>query len=274
MRQIGHYDIEDPGKIQGRDEVHPTDHSLAALRLQHALRAIEGCGGRLLVLGCGAGRYVRALSLARPDLELHGGDLSHLALREAREHDASAYYAALDASTLPYLEGSFGAVVFFDLLEHVPNYQGMLDEIARVLEPGGVLYLFTPLEGKADTLYALLKSSRRVPINRWKRDHVGHVNHFASEDVLQAVWSTGLRVDDVSYGFHVVGQVHDLIDYWQRERSAGGPGALPLSAVHGIARIAFIPTWRLSYLEDRLYTGPLLASGMHLTAHKRSNPGV
>src|SRR5579875_296538 len=152
MRQIGHYNIEDPGKIQGRDEVRPGDRSLAALRLQHALHAIEGQRGRLLVLGCGAGRYVRALAAARPDLELHGGDLSHHALIEARQHDASAYYAGLEASALPYRDDSFGAVVFFDLLEHVPSYQGMLEEIARVLEPGGVLHLFTPLEGKSDTL--------------------------------------------------------------------------------------------------------------------------
>ncbi|HUZ02850.1 MAG TPA: class I SAM-dependent methyltransferase [Thermomicrobiaceae bacterium] len=268
MRQVGGYDIEDVRKIQGRDEVYLYDRSLAGLRLRHALDALAQTRGRLLVLGCGAGRYVRALARVRTDLELHGGDLSLTALHEARGRDARHHYVGLDASRLPYREASFDAVVFFDLLEHVPDYRQMLDEITRVLVPGGVLHLFVPLEAQRGTVYWLLRGSRRLPINRWKRDHVGHVNRFRAEDVLHDVWAAGLEVTDMSYGFHAAGQVHDVVDYWQRERLSGAPGLLPPSAVNLLARLTFIPTWRLSYLEDRLYSGRLLASGLHLTAHK------
>lgn len=268
MRQVGHYDIEDPAKIQGRDEVFSTDRSLAALRLGRALAAIEQVKGRVLVLGCGAGRYVRALARERPDLTLHGGDLSLHALHEARQRDARHHYAALEASALPYQDNVFGAVIFFDLLEHVPAYQEMLAEIVRVLRPDGVLHFFVPLEAKPGTVYTLLRHSRRLPLNRWKRDHVGHINHFVPAQVIRESWDAGINVTDVSYSFHLAGQVHDFVDYWQRERAAGGPGVIPLPAVRTLARLAFIPTWRLSYLEDRLYSGPTLASGLHLTGVK------
>lgn len=270
MRQIGHYDVEDPAKIQGRDEVERGDRSLAGLRLSRALEALSDVAapGRLLVLGCGAGRYVRALARERPDLELHGGDLSLYALREARERDRRDHYVALEASTLPYRDASFVAVVFFDLLEHVPDYRGMLGEIARVLRSGGIFHFFVPLEAKPGTVYSLLRRSRRAPLNRWKRDHVGHINHFVPETVIRDVWEAGLAVDSISYSFHLSGQLHDLVDYWQRERAAGGSGLLPVPAVRALSRIIFIPTWRLSYLEDRLYSGPVLASGLHLTASK------
>lgn len=269
MRRIGRYDVEDPAKIQGRDDVRRDERSLAALRLRGALNALREAHGAVLVLGCGAGRYVRALARERPDLSLHGGDLSLNALGEARRRDGTAAYVALDSTRLPYRAGVFGAVIFFDLLEHVPDYRGMLDEIRRVLAPGGVLHFFVPLEGRPGTIYRLLAGSRRLPINEWKRDHVGHVNHFAGGDVIQAVWGAGLDVTDTWYGFHLAGQLHDLVDYWQRERAAGGPGWLPAPVVRLLARAIFIPTWRLSYLEDRAYTGRWLASGLHLTAVKR-----
>src|SRR5690606_13835425 len=96
MRQVGSYDIEDPAKIQGRDEVTSRDRSLAALRLRRALAALEPVHGRVLLLGCGAGRYVRALERERPDLDLVGGDLSLHALAEAKQRDPAGRYAGLE----------------------------------------------------------------------------------------------------------------------------------------------------------------------------------
>ncbi|MDI3339106.1 MAG: methyltransferase domain-containing protein [Sphaerobacter sp.] len=268
MRYIGKYHVEDPTKIQGRDEVRPGERSLAALRLEHALAALAGIHGQLLLLGCGAGRYLRAIARARPDLTLHGADLSRSALREAQWRAPRHHLVCLDASLLPYRDGAFDAVLFFDLLEHVPEHRRMLAEVARVLRPGGVLHAFVPLEGKRDTVYHLLGTSRWLPLNRWKRDHVGHINHFTPEQVFHAVWEAGLVVERRSYGFHLASQIHDLVDYWQRERVSGGGGVLPLALVRLIARAVFIPTWRLSYLEDRLYHGRHLAAGLHLTARK------
>lgn len=268
MRQVGQYDIEDPTKIQGRDEVYLRDRSLAALRLQYGLEALAQTTGRVLILGCGAGRYVRALARERPDLIVHGGDLSLGALREARRRAPGHHYVRMDASRLPYRDATFGAVIFFDLLEHVPEHQRMLDEIARVLVPGGVLHCFVPLEGEPDTVYQVLGRSRWFPIIRWKRDHVGHINHFTVEDVLHEVTAAGLRVDDLAYGFHFISQLHDVVDYWQRERAAGGPGVLPLPLVNLVTRLVFIVTWRLSYFESRLYSGRRLSSGLHFTARK------
>ena len=266
MRQVGDYDIDDPNKIQGRDEVDLSDHSLAALRLRDALDALGDTYGRVLLLGCGAGRYVRALRRSRPDLHIHGGDLSLSALQEARQRDTASVYIALDADVLPYRDGSFSAVIFFDLLEHVPDFRALLRESRRVLEPGGVLHFFVPLEAEPGTLYHMLRHSERIPIHRWKRDHVGHINRFVSDALIQSVWDAGFEVSHVRYGFHLTGQVHDIVDYWQRERAAGGPGVLPERMVGLISSGVFLFTWRMSYLEDRIYGGRTMASGLHLTA--------
>ncbi|HUG15840.1 MAG TPA: class I SAM-dependent methyltransferase [Thermomicrobiales bacterium] len=262
------YDVNDPGKIQGRDEIRPGVQNLASIRLDRALHALRDVRGSILLPGAGAGRYARALARARPDLTIVGGDISGVATHEAVAAGGGPAYLVLDAEAIPLRASTFGAVVFFDLLEHVPYPPRMLAESFRVLCPGGVLHFFVPLEDQPRTLYRALRRDRPIPIHRWKRDHVGHVQRFDRDAVAALVTRAGFTVVDKAHSFHIVGQTHDIVDYWQREREGGGRGRLPVAAVRLIARGVFVVTWRLSYLEDRVLRGPAFASGLHLTARK------
>jgi SAM-dependent methyltransferase len=262
------YDVNDPVKIQGRDEVLVSDRSLAALRLRRALAALGGGQQDVLFPGAGAGRYARALARYRPGWKVVAGDISPLAVDEAIRRGGGPWYSVFDAETIPFDSRSFDAVVFFDLLEHVPNPDRLLTECRRVLRPGGILHFFVPLEAQPRTLYSLFDDDRFVPIHAWKRDHVGHVQRFREEDVTGLVWYADLKVVDAAHSFHLVGQAHDVLDYWQRERNRGGDGILPVELVNLVCRVAFILTWRGAYLEDRLYSGPFLASGLHVTARR------
>lgn len=268
MRRIGRYCIDDPRTIQGRDDVTPHGLHLGALRLRLTLEALRDVRGRVLVPGCGAGRYVRALQRYRPDLWVVGGDLSRVALREAVQRDPDGRYVVLDACHLPFAAESFDAVVFLDVLEHVPEPREMIRECVRVLRPRGVLHAFVPLEAQPGTLYSLLRASQRWPIHRWKRDHVGHIQAFTDLDVLRLLGWAGLEVSCIRYSFHLLGQVHDVVDYWWRERASGGRGWLPLPLARLLVRVVFAVTWRAAALEDRLYAGRLLGSGLHVTAYK------
>ncbi|MCX7622568.1 MAG: class I SAM-dependent methyltransferase [Thermomicrobium sp.] len=268
MRRVGRYCVDDPRLIQGRDDVSPVGLNLGALRLRHALAALDRTTGRVLVPGCGAGRYVRALARARPDLWIVGGDLSRRAIREAYERDPTGRYVVFDACRLPFRDETFDAVVFLDVLEHVPQPAAMIEECARVLRPGGILHAFVPLEAQPGTLYWLLRASERWPIHRWKRDHVGHIQRFSDIDVLRLLAKAGFEVRALGYSFHLIGQLHDLLDYWQRERAAGAPGRLPIGLVRLVTRVAFVFTWRAAALEDRVFRGRTLAAGLHVTAYK------
>src|SRR5436305_10084307 len=81
------FDYEDSNTVEGRGELRTGTHDLAALRLERCLDAIAGTPGSLLEIGCGAGRYTRAFLHYRPDLEVSGCDISHIALAEARAAD-------------------------------------------------------------------------------------------------------------------------------------------------------------------------------------------
>ncbi len=268
------YHVDDPAKIQGRDEIIPGTRNLGEIRLERALDALGDTGGRLLLLGAGAGRYARALANARPDLDVFAGDLSQRAINEAVSYGGAPLYIVLDAQALPFADGSFDAVVFFDLIEHVPSPATLLAECRRVLQPDATLHFFVPLEDQPRTLYRALRRNWPIPIHDWKNKHVGHIQRFDQVDIVTETERAGLSVTDLSHSFHLVGQIHDLVDYWQRERSAGGAGLVPVPAVKLISRGVFFATWRLAYLEDRLYSGPRLASGLHVTARRATDPST
>src|SRR5438552_5331228 len=109
------FDYEDTKTVEGRGELRTDTHDIAALRLERCLDAIAGAQGKLLEVGCGAGRYTRAFLHYRSDLEVYGCDISHVALDEARAADRTGKinYKLGDALDLPYAGSSFDIVVLF-----------------------------------------------------------------------------------------------------------------------------------------------------------------
>src|SRR5437879_12047665 len=86
------FDYEDVKTVEGRGELRTGTRDLAALRLERCLEAISGAHGvgdkrwseaksraPLLEIGCGAGRYTRAFLRYRPDLQVYGCDIYHVA---------------------------------------------------------------------------------------------------------------------------------------------------------------------------------------------------
>ncbi|MEA2248242.1 MAG: hypothetical protein QOH46_2771 [Solirubrobacteraceae bacterium] len=123
--------------------------SVAALRepfdmVEEALPA----GAPMVVdVGCGTGSLVRRL--ARRGARVLGVDVGEEALRRARAREpvAGERYAHAGAEALPLADGTADMVVFLNSLHHVPGdaLDAAIAEAARVLRPGGLLYVQEPL---------------------------------------------------------------------------------------------------------------------------------
>jgi len=96
---------------------------------------------------CGFGRH--SLALSEAGLDVHGIDLSHDLLvssadLEGAERHLAGRLAQADMRALPFADGAFGAVVnlftSFGYLGDAGDGEA-LDEMARVLRPGGVLVM-------------------------------------------------------------------------------------------------------------------------------------
>lgn len=266
------FDYEDKKTVEGRGELRTGTRDLAALRLERCLEAIEGATGDLLEIGCGAGRYTRAFLHYRPDLNVSGCDISHVALDEARAADTTRRidYRLGDALDLPYDDNSFDIVVLFDVFEHVTDVGRAADEVARILRPGGVFHCFVPCEGNKSTLFSVFRHSRRIPIHTWKREHIGHIQILTTREMQRILERRDLQVMDTTFSFHLLGQIHDLFDYWRRDTlSRGDVPAWRETLTRAVSRAVFIPTWRLAYFEDTLLKHVPAAIGVHLTCVRR-----
>ncbi len=116
-------------------EVHDDDP-----RLRGILDALGPIGGRrVLDLGCGKGRFARAM--AARGASVVGLDLSPAMVAAARESGLDCLVGS--ARRLPFADASFDAAIAVEVFEHLPA--GAIDaacgEVRRVLRPGGSFVL-------------------------------------------------------------------------------------------------------------------------------------
>src|SRR3546814_2135706 len=78
---------------------------------------------------------------------------------------------AADGALLPFPDQSFEAVICSEVLEHVPDPRLVLDEIARVLKPGGCL-LLTRSEEHTSELQSLMRISYAVFCLQKKKEQI------------------------------------------------------------------------------------------------------
>lgn len=128
-------------------------------------------GDRVLDLGCGEGRHVISAYL-QPGVEAVGIDLSVDDLKTTREKfadfagasaESSFTLASANALALPFADNYFDKVICSEVLEHIPDYQGALEEINRVLKPGGLFCASVPRRWPERLCWALSEEYHKTP---------------------------------------------------------------------------------------------------------------
>jgi SAM-dependent methyltransferase len=96
-------------------------------------------GKRLLEIGCGLGTDL--LQFARAGAVVTGVDLTPASVELVRKRLAiegvPGEAQVADAEHLPFADNTFDVVYSFGVLHHTPNTQKAIDEVHRVLKPGG-----------------------------------------------------------------------------------------------------------------------------------------
>lgn len=108
-----------------------------------------GREARVLDAGCGSGKM--SVPLSRAGYQVVAMDVVKGGLDEMR--DSGIERVQGDARMLPFKDGSFGAVVCYDVLQHLLEAERAraMDEAYRVLAPGG--YVFLENFGRNDMRY-------------------------------------------------------------------------------------------------------------------------
>ena len=111
-----------------------------------ALRMLDlSPNSRVLDLACGPGNFTREFARVADEGLVVGLDASQamLAVAVRETESANVAYVRGDACALPFSDGSFDAVCCFAALYLIEQPMRALDEIARVLAPGGRVALLS-----------------------------------------------------------------------------------------------------------------------------------
>src|SRR5262245_47865730 len=118
------------------DPMFPLTIAPDAFELRAALEWLGEPRGRLVVdVGCAKGRFVRALS--DRGARMVGVDRTWNLVRAASGSVPQASFVRSSITHLPILASRCDALLCVEVIEHVPEVERALAELARVLKPGG-----------------------------------------------------------------------------------------------------------------------------------------
>ena len=204
-------------------------------------------GKRILDVGCGRG-YTLAW-LQRWGADVYGTQIAEAAASVARRHIGSDRVFVGQLHEARYPAESFHAVCLWHVLEHVPDPQALLREIARILAPEGLVYIEVPNAGGWE-------------VKRWGRhwlayDVPNHVTHFTPETLARAASRAGLHpVDAVhfSWEYSPVTLLQTWLNAW-----LGGESLLFRSLTCEAAQEQEALRWRTARVMVHMAVASLLA---------------
>jgi ubiquinone/menaquinone biosynthesis C-methylase UbiE len=165
--------------------------SSAVARMRFIKRTVEGMTferGTVVDIGCGSGAMLSEVLRSKPGWNGFGIDISRAAISYSRKlaelkgvSDRSTFQTA-DITDLPFRNSSVDLLIASEVIEHLPEPQAALSEIARVLVPGGFLALTIPIESHTPA----------------------HINTLSDADELRLLCrEAGLQLNSLSPRWHL-----------------------------------------------------------------------
>jgi 2-polyprenyl-3-methyl-5-hydroxy-6-metoxy-1,4-benzoquinol methylase len=141
-------------------------------RIELFRRYVAGPGLKVLDLGCRDGSLSRAYADGN---EIVGVDADREALAAAAELGIETHWADLD-DPLDFDDASFDVVVAGELLEHLRDPHRVVEDVRRVLRPGGTFVASVPNAYR-------LKNRMRFLLGHDPEDDPTHLHMFAPHEV-------------------------------------------------------------------------------------------
>lgn len=150
--------------------------------------------GSLLDVGCAGGWFIYELKKRFPSVTRAAGiDVYEQAVAYASGKYRDIEFVQADAHRLPFPEESFDAIVCTEVLEHVENPETVLEEIKRVMKPGGLAVI------EMDTGNVFFNSVwwlwKKWVGNVWND---AHIQVFTMEKLKKMILKTGFRIEETS----------------------------------------------------------------------------
>jgi SAM-dependent methyltransferase len=196
----------------------------------------------MLDFGCGDGMYTE--SVFGKQAGICGCDIAKGELPAAR--DSGVYAKGVqfaDGHHLPYKTGSFGTVYSNSVIEHIPDPQNVLPELARVLRPDGLLVLTVP----SDKFRSLLDGFATAPSKEAAENYAKGVDklfahhHYHTPDEWQVLFAA-VNVKLVEARYYISPDTEQQWDRMNREYGIGGRSLFNVLASPRLRPLGYQPT--------------------------------
>lgn len=155
--------------------------------------------GKLLDIGCSVGQFLSLAAVRGWDVE--GIELNQKAARYCRDKFKFEVKDKL-LEDIAYDDGSFDCITLWGVLEHLPDPNGMLKEIYRIMKPSGKLLAFVP---NANSLIMRITQAQNSTVSG--REHLW----YFSPRTIQMLFEKNLL--EISKSFSVLPQLHEIMHY-------------------------------------------------------------
>lgn len=133
---------------------------------------------KILDVGCGYGALLGKAAELSPGAELYGIDFSPERIKEAGQAEVKTFKVDIEAERFPFGDGFFDTVFCTEVLEHLREPAGCLNEIRRVLKKGGKVVFSVP---NGDGFFPFNRFPALIP-GAWLRRKLLPYEHPANTD--------------------------------------------------------------------------------------------
>lgn len=170
--------------------------------------------GKVIDLGCGDGGILKYIGKQFPDTQLYGADLSKTGVALAKKNKGVKAKVVDFDQKLPYKSNFFNFILNQEVIEHLQDPDSFMEEMYRVLKPGGSLILTTPnllawfqralcVIGIVPTFHEVSKRNRQFGLGPLKKvitntQPVGHIHVFTPAALTDMLTTYGFEVVKVA----------------------------------------------------------------------------
>jgi len=148
------------------EETAGSNHFIDRASRQHALaqvcKYVKGKTPVILEVGCSSGFMLRLIRDRLTDALVMGSDVVHAPLEQLAKEFPDIPLFRFDLTHCPLPDDSVDAVVMLNVLEHIENDSAAIQQVYRILKPGGISVIEVPAGPHLYDVYdKLLKHFRR-----------------------------------------------------------------------------------------------------------------
>lgn len=171
-----------------------TDKTNAKYRadIAWALLSAQCDPSSLLDIGCGSGELLKCASREGVN-DIHGVDQDASYLAELDQIGINLQQLDIEAEPLPYADQYFEAVTCLEVLEHLYDPLRLVQEVARVLKPGGIAVISVPNPyAIIARLHVLFGKNISPPLTVG-----GHIKFFQEKDLRRMCTAAQLDIQQI-----------------------------------------------------------------------------